>query len=355
MKIAILSVSKKGKELSSKIKTLLEDDPTIMDVKTVHKNIKTHINHIFNEYDAIIGIMATGILIRSICSKLQDKYSDPAILSMDDNGKYVISLLSGHLGGANELSKKIAKLLDIQEIITTATDINGKIGIDTLANKYHWRIKNPKDILIFNKAILEDEKVYLLLNNLNNSQSSVNNYIDDLNNYLKNNTLEILDLKNNDNTIENIDKLALNNVSDEIIAIFNDNLLFLNQKKIVVGIGARAGISKEKVMIAIEKVMDTLNLPIERIDYLATVEMKKNEKGIIEASKTFNKPLKIVNTDEIKNLDSSDISFSEFVNKKFDIPGVCEPSALIVSGVNSKIIHKKIAIDGVTVAVASSQ
>ena len=379
MNIAIISVSEKGKNLSSRLKILLDKDPTIIKVSTFHKNVKKNIDAIFDDnyndnfnnnvhFDAIIGIMATGILIRSIADKIQDKTIDPAILSMDENGKYVISLVSGHLGGANELTKKIAKLLKSEAVITTATDINNKIGIDTLATRLYWKIINKKEILAFNKAILEEIPIKLYINLIENNKID---YIEYLGDYLKNqekNTLEIIDAKNIDMSIENIQNNILSNdftvdnynFNDyNLIASFNDHLMFFNPQKIVLGIGARAKISKEKVKKAIQIAMKNLNLPIERIDYVATVEVKKDEKGILDAVKEIDKPLEIVTIDEIKEFKSEEISTSEFVQEKFDIPGVAEPSALIVVGKisngESKLIHKKIAIDGVTVAVAVSK
>ena len=132
--------------------------------------------------------------------------------------------------------------------------------------------------------------------------------------------------------------------------------MFFKEKKMVLGIGAKANISKENVIKAIQIAMNNLNLAIERIDYIATAEIKKEEKGILEAVEEINKPLEIVAINEIKNFKNSNISKSEFVQEKFDIPGVAEPTALIVaergSNRDSKLIHKKIAIDGVTVAVA---
>jgi len=384
MNIAILSVSDKGKKLSARLKTLLDEDFTIIKTTTFHKNVKDSINIVFNgrhdtvdnatynnfinkSYDAIIGIMATGILIRNIADKIQDKTRDPAIISMDDNGKYVISLVSGHLGGANELAKKIAKLIGGEPVITTATDTNNKIGIDTLASKLHWEIVNKSEILSFNKVILEEKNIKIYINTATEGKILYKKYIED---YIKNqekNTLEIIDLKNKKSSIDNIlPRDSSNNIADDnsyndynIIATFNNHIMFFEEKKIVIGIGAKANISKEKIIEAIQIVLNNLKLPIERVDYISTAEIKKDETGILEAVREINKPLKIVGIDEIKNFKSPDISKSKFVKEKFDIPGVAEPTAMIVakkeSNNESRLIHKKTPVDGVAVAVAVSK
>ena len=372
MKIAILSVTNKGKVISDNLKEILDKDPTIIRADTFHKNIKENINNIFNKqnisYDAIIGIMATGIIIRSIAPYIQSKIRDPAVIAMDENGKYAISLVSGHLGRANELTEKIAKLINSEPVITTATDVNNKIGIDTLANKYYWEIINKDEILYFNKSILEDKKVYLFVNI--KSKKKIN-YIDDINNYLKSknhNTVEIIDLKNEEPSIKNthsevssVDINAIINIANknyDIVAICGKERMIFRERNLVVGIGAKSNISKEKVVNAINEGLNNLNLPIERINSLATAEIKAEEVGILESAEKLKLPLKIINLDEIKKLKDFDISHSKFVEEKFGIIGVCEPAALIGAcgeeNLKSRLIHKKTAIDGVTVAVAIS-
>ena len=93
--------------------------------------------------------MATGIMVRNICSLLKSKENDPAVLVIDEMGKHVISLVSGHLGGANEFSDKIADIIHAEPVITTATDINNKFGVDTLARKYYLKIDDVSKIKIY--------------------------------------------------------------------------------------------------------------------------------------------------------------------------------------------------------------
>ena len=112
MKIAIISVTNKGKLLSKKLKNILDKDSTVILTDIYYKNVKKSMPILFDKYDAIIGIMASGILIRSIAPLINSKITDPAILNIDENGKYVISVLSGHMGGANKLTVKIANLIN---------------------------------------------------------------------------------------------------------------------------------------------------------------------------------------------------------------------------------------------------
>jgi len=128
----------------------------------------------------------------------------------------------------------------------------------------------------------------------------------------------------------------------------------MTPKKVVVGLGSRKGVTQYQVLQAIKDTLENLKLPLNRVDLIATGEMKSNEKGIIEAASYLAVPLKIVSFNELKSFKSSQCSTSPLVESKFGIKGVCEPSALIAAGEKSKLIIKKVARYKVTVAVAIS-
>lgn len=167
MKIAIISVTDKGKVLAENIANKLNEDPTVIKVDIYHKNVKETLNRIFQSYNCILGIMATGIMVRNICNLLHNKAEDPAILVIDELEKHVISLVSGHLGGANYLSHKIASITKAKPIITTATDLNHKIGVDSLARKYYFKIDDLSNIKNINSALLNNETVQISFNHKN--------------------------------------------------------------------------------------------------------------------------------------------------------------------------------------------
>lgn len=336
MKIAILSVSKKGYDLSLKIKKLLGDDSTIIRCDIYHKDVKNNFNLIFNEYDSIIAIMASGILIRSISDLIVSKTTDPAVLNIDDNGNFVISMLSGHLGGANRLTIKIAELIDATPVITTSTDVNKKLGIDVLARDLYLSIDDTHEILHFNKSILEGKEVAFTVN-------SNGNY-DYLFNYLNENTLEM-----------DVSIYFSSRINDgEIEVVCDNHKIMLIPRRVVFGIGCRRGKSKDEINEAVNNVLTDLNMDKSRITMFSSAEIKKDEKGILDLSEEFNIPVNFVELDKLALFKSDDIQESEFVRSKFGIAGVCEPSALITAGYDSELIYKKTAFDGVTVSVALS-
>ena len=337
MKIAIISVSKKGQDLALKLKEKLDQDSTVIRTDLYHKNVKKYFPLLFQEYDSIIAIMASGILIRSIAPLIESKVTDPAVLNIDDNGNFVISTLSGHLGGANKLTEKIAGLIDATPVITTSTDVNKKLGIDVMAKDLYLSIDNTSEILFFNKVILEGKEISFEVN--------PNKNFDYLFEYLNNITLEI------DVSIEFSSKVNPN----EIHVQYDNHKIILKEREIVVGIGCRRGKECEKIYSAFKKSIDDLDIHESRVNMLTSAEIKKDEKGILELSKQLDKPVYFVELDKIKLFESKDIQKSEFVKSKFGIYGVCEPSALITAGFDSELIYKKTSYDGVTIAVAISK
>ena len=335
MKVAIVSVSDKGKNLAITIKEKLDNDSTIIKADLFHKNVKKYLKIAFYEYDAVIAVMASGILIRSIAPYIESKTSDPAVLNIDDNGNFVISTLSGHLGGANSLTNKIAQLIGATPVITTSSDINNRLGIDVLARDLYLSIDSPKEILFFNKAILEGHEITL-------TSKSKKEYLIE---YLKNNTLEIDVCFNYSDDVDD----------DEIRVSLDGHELILKEKKMVVGIGCRRGKECEKIYEGLKKSLNDINIDKSRINQLTSAEIKKDEKGILELSEKLDIPVSFIEIEKLKLFESNDVQKSDFVKSKFGIYGVCEPSALIMAGFDSKLIYKKTSYDGVTIAIAVSK
>ena len=334
LKIAIISVSKKGFALACVLKEKLDKDSTIIKTDLYHKDVKNTFRLIFDEYDAIISIMATGILIRSIAQLVKSKDRDPAIVNIDDNGQFAISILSGHLGGANKLTDKISKLINAQEVITTSTDINNKLGIDVLANDLYLSIDDKKEILYFNKAILEGREISITINPNKNYEY--------LFKYLNDNTLEI------DVSIYYSSKIDENEIHIDL----DNHKIILKEKKIVVGIGCRRNKKCREIYNAFMDSINKLKISKSRVNILTSAEIKKDEQGLIEMSNKLDIPINFVEMDKMRLFTSQDISKSDFVMSKFGIYGVCEPAALITAGYNSKLIYKKTSYNGVTIAIS---
>jgi len=359
MRFAIISVTKEGQTIANDMALVLKNDPTAIKVDLFHKNVKENVKKSFNDYDCWIAIMATGIMVRIICPLIKSKLNDPAVLVVAENKKHVISLLSGHLGGANQFSIKIAGVIGAVPVITTATDLKGKMGIDALANQYWFDVKQPQLIKEVNQLLAEDNKVDLFLpsrfNFLENHPLVSRSYR--IHTWEKSFIRAYLPEPELDESGKN-----LNLLKKEMGVPGNDlnipgelgNYLDLYPKRMVAGLGSKKGVTGEQVFFAIRSALQHLHLPLERLDALATADVKKDEDGILDAASKSGLPLEIVSLKEISNFNHPDCTYSQLVEREFGVQGICEPVSLIKAGDKSRLISKKTAYNGVTVAIAVS-
>lgn len=292
MRIAIFSVTDVGFKLAEKISARTGGD--IFCKGRNFDSLKNFVAEVFTKFDALIFICATGIAVRVIAPHIVSKLQDPAVIVIDERGKNVISLLSGHVGGANELTLQIAAALNASPVITTATDIENKFAVDSFAAKLGLR-PEPKDaIKIINSAILRDESIYLTA---------------------------------------------------------GSTRLNLIPQKLIAGIGCKRGTSAEKISSAVSQACEMINQPLERIKLLASVDIKCNEVGLIEFAKNLGAEIKFFSTDELaKKIAEYKLSESKFVKDTIGVGNICEAAALCCVESARFALPKKI-FDGVTICL----
>lgn len=328
MNFAIISVTEQGQKLAETISSYLENDPTVINVDLFHKNVKKTLNESFREYDCWVGIMATGIMVRSFCPLIESKFDDPSVLVIGENGKHVISLLSGHFGGANHHAVKLAGLIGAIPVITTATDLNGKIGVDTLAYQY-WLGVDPGELIK-----IKDMNHYLA------SRGKVDLFLPSQFRFLQSHPL--------------INGSYQSKIWEKsfIRASLSGQDLDLKPKRMVAGLGSKKGVTEDQVFFALRSALQSLHLPVDRLDAIATAEIKSEEDGIKRAAVKAGLNLKFVSLEVLKEFSHPECTPSKFVHREFGIQGVSEPVALIEAGEKSRLILRKTAYNGVTVAVA---
>lgn len=171
-KIAIYVLTETGSETATKLAAELNASGLFLPVKFQTKvkaeyfgpgEFTSILEENWTKFDAHIFIMATGIVVRKIAGLLKDKTVDPAVVVCDEKGQFAISLLSGHIGGANRLAREIAVILKGQAVITTATDVQGIMAFDELAAIQGWQIKNPENIKLLNSLLLAAEPIAVIL------------------------------------------------------------------------------------------------------------------------------------------------------------------------------------------------
>lgn len=321
MKIAIWSVTRGAGKVALKLSEKISADVYTLkkfeiDNSIQMENFTDKLESKFSSYDAHIFIMATGIVVRKIASLIKRKDTDPAVLVIDEKERFVISLLSGHLGGANELTEELAEKFSLLPVVTTSSDITGKIAIDTLSQKMQCQMENLEKAKNITSLIVDNKNVDILLP--------------------KNVTVG-----KNCGTSSGV-VIASNKENIEVMRIYPENL--------IIGVGCRRGTVKENILIAIEKVMKKHNLSYRSIKKIATVDVKADEKGLIEAAKALNKELIIVDRKEIAPIENM-FKGSEFVKKQIGVTCVSEPCAYIASNKNGIFLEKKFIDNGITISI----
>jgi len=337
MRLAIVTLTKKASKKGVEIKELLIstnrfekiDVFTLLkysDDKTIPMSLgfKDTVSKIFNSYDGVYFIMASGIVVRTIAPLLKGKDVDPAVIISDEDGRFVISLLSGHLGGANELASMIAEKIDGIPIISTASDVSGSIAVDTIAMKLKAHLKNLENAKNVTALIVNGEKVELKLP--------------------KNIVVTSFDKEKIENQRKNI---------SGVIVISNRQNLEVTQiipKNIILGIGCRRGTTAKTILEAIEITMEESNLHMESIKHIATVDIKADEVGLLEVSDKLGKELKIINREQIKPIQDN-YEGSDFVEKTIGVKSVSAPVAYLSSNKKGEFIKEKRKYNGVTISI----
>ncbi len=356
--IAVLALTRQGVKTAVKIKDVLGKTElkctvfaprkyTQKGIIPLDKKLREFVGEISDKVDAIVAVMATGIIVRTIAPYMKSKISDPAIVGVDDFGRFVISLLSGHYGGANELTRLIAYGIGAIPVITTASDVIGKKSVDELARILHCDIKNPESLAAVNSAIVNGERLVMVLTG--DIKVSINKIWD----------FEIKVTERAERAIEIV------NDFDAGIIITKEEMLqgeskkpvtILKPRKIAIGIGSRKDVSENEVMEAVNFALTQANIPLERVDCLATIEVKKDSLSIINAAKRLGLNLDFISIDALRSFKHEDLSpDSKVVEQKIGVGGVCERVALMVAGEKAKLILKKTKVKGLAVAIAEGE
>lgn len=346
MKIAVISVTNAGARLSEKIAQSLNHvdiyakaGRNLLKYKNEYHSLSELICKIFRQYDGLVFIMATGIVVRVIAPFIQDKRSDPAVVVVDETGNYAISLLSGHIGGANDLARMIAESIQAIPIITTATDVNNKPAADVLAVKLGLKIELFDMIKKINAALVNGDAVCFFLD------SALQSW--DYSNKAAELGIELHEL-NTMTAINHDDPVVV--ITDKLLDV-KPNQLLLRPPTLAVGIGCRRGTTKQEILDAIHTACTMIKKSINSIAVISSTVVKQDELGLLEAVQALNVPVKFFNHEDIADtINQNNLKVSSFVNEKIGVGNVCEAAALLASQSN-KILLPKTKFSKITIAI----
>ncbi len=351
MRLAILSVTNKGALLADQLVCQLQDDVTVYakqgrTVNSAHRTydaLSTLIDDVFLLYDGFIFIMATGIVVRVIAPYIDNKRFDPAVVVVDDMGRHAISLLSGHLGGANDLTRQVAAIIDAQPVITTATDVAHKIAADMLAVKLNLAIEPFDQLKVINAAIANDDKVIFCVDS---ELSQFKQYID---------LAQKMGVR-----LESMDALKNSDDYDGAVVITDKDLymvkphLYLRPYMLAVGIGCRRNTPSTLIFDALHLACRKIGRSMKSIAVLASADIKKDEIGLLAACQQLVIPLKIYNNEQLERcIRDNHLTESDFVKKQIGVGNICEAAALL-AGESHKLLLPKTKYPQVTIAIAKA-
>jgi len=349
MRIAVIAITRRGAQLANKLyNSLGECDIFISEryagaengiaKKFAPSELSQFITTAWKQYDGIVCIMATGIVVRMIAPLLSSKQTDPAIVVMDDAGRFSISLLSGHLGGANELAERCAFATGARAVVTTATDANNLPSFDLLAKEHNWIIDDISRIKTVNQLLLDNQEIAVV-----DPTGKTRSWFHGAGN-----------LKFHDTFAG-----ALESTASGFVFVTNrhipphkqsDSLLILRPRNLVLGIGCNRGTPADEIDDFVTTNLRRVFLSRKSVKIIASATAKADEAGLLCFAQQLGVDMVFYTSEELNNV-SSPSAPSRHALQAIGAKGVAEPAAILASG-GCDLIVQKIKSDAVTMAVA---
>ncbi|WP_417910156.1 cobalt-precorrin 5A hydrolase [Candidatus Electronema sp. PJ] len=318
--IAILALTKGGKELATRLAALLPESEVVSNQAGISKTLA----HVWQDYEQLLCIMAAGIVVRALAPLLCDKTTDPAVVVCDEQGQFAVSLLSGHLGGGNALARQVAALLGGQAVITTASDVLGHTALDLWA----------RDLGL---VVADRDRLTQVMAKLVNS-GSVRLYSE----------YPLPELP------KDIQRTTDPEAADLLISCRTNwpaQKVLLHPQSLVVGIGCNRNTSRQEIAEALRQTCLENGLAYQAVARLATIDLKKDEPGLLALTQDQGCALELLfhTAEELNSVEG--ISTSAAVLRATGAKAVAEPAAILSSG-NGPLLVRKTKYPNVTVAIA---
>jgi len=346
-KISILAITKNGIKIGSSLKKLSnswkiyapskfsDNDPQI---EWYSEPTSNKIAELFKTSDALVCIFSLGAVVRLISPYIKDKKIDPAVLVIDDKARFVISVLSGHIGGANELTEDIAEKLGGTAVITTAADVNKTIAVDLLGKEFGWKIEDDSTVTKISAFMVNEEEigVYQDAGNKNwwNKKLPINVIIYSSMEELKNSQAKGL-LIMTDTVIDNKEILR--------------NSVVYRPPTLVVGVGLHGDTTKETIKEGLSFCLEKYKLSTKSIAKLVSIKKQQDVQGLIDLGKEMNIPIEYFQKEELATIEIPNPS--ETVQTFEGTPSVSEAAAIKSSG-GKLVVEKQKFPPNLTIAIA---
>lgn len=359
-----------GAEIITKVKC-----EALPDV-SMRETVKACVDVYFEQVDAIVFVTASGIAVRSVAEHLAHKSKDPAIVCMDECGKHVISLVSGHAGGANALTQMLADVMWATPVITTATDVEGKFSIDDYAREHNFVVTDWAKAKAISAEVLATGAKPVWVDEAEVLQEEEKRACE-MRKEQKSTGIDVGKIENDgckdevDGCENRINVKRLQIGSHQVIITPQDGsvdaqTLQLIPRCIVAGVGCKKGTPVDKIEHAVQNAFAKAGLRMEALCAVASIDLKKEEAGLQEFCKTRNVPFETYTAEELQAVPGTFLA-SEFVSGVTGVDNVCERSAVKYASEHAtnqgeqllgrqakhgELLLRKQAYAGVTVALA---
>lgn len=296
------------------------------------------VRDVFSNYSALIFIGATGIAVRVLAPLLSDKYTDPAVVVIDERGQHVISLLSGHAGGANALTRYLAGVLGADPVITTATDVNEMAALDTLACQLNARMSDFRAaVKTINQMLVSNQRVGLWWDDA---------LEDDVSRCDRRGFITVDDLQR----LPDLDALVCITLRDDLPALPLPTYKLVPQR-VVAGIGCRRDTPFTLLAGLLEKQFHEQHLDPLSLKAIGSVSLKRDEKGLIQLASCCRVPFHTFTADVLREHEHH-FPASPFVRKTAGVGSVSGPTAWLLS--QGRLVGETLREQGVTITLGVS-
>lgn len=300
--------------------------------------LKALIARLWKEYDGFVLIMATGIVVRIIAPLLESKETDPAVVVMDDAGRFAISFLSGHLGGGNELAERCAFASGARAVVTTATDANDLPSFDMLAKEQGWVIDDVSRVKTLNTLLLDNEEIAVV-----DATGQARPWLHGRGRVTFYETFA----EAAGSTARGFLFVTNRHLPQQISP---EQLLILRPRNLVLGIGCNRGTPGDEIEAFVTTHLKRMFLCPKSVHCIASVTAKSDEPGLTEFAERLGISLRCFEPDELNQ-----VAFpsppSAHALAAVGVAGVAEPAAILASG-GGRLLLKKVKSANVTLAVA---
>ena len=339
MNAIVFSFTRNGAKISLKLQKYLDScgfktgifttrryrevDPALREISP---SLQEMCKEAFSRCRLLIFIGATGIAIRSIAPYIRSKTKDPAVLSIDEQGKFVVPLLSGHIGGANSLAAGIAAYIKAVPVITTATDVNDLFAVDEWAARHNMSIFNMDAAKTFASYLVDCKKVGV------KSEFPIRGPLP------------------RGMVLAEEGPVGLAISLRKSVQPFVETVV-LRPRILHLGIGCRRGTPKEKIEEIVIQELARLKVTLSVVKGIASIDVKKDEQGLLTFADECALPIRFYSAEELNSVEG-EFTPSAFVAKTVGVDNVCERAAVLDSK-NGTLLLRKTGRNGVTLAVAA--